>query len=140
MEPKRQIPGIPDHALSVQFVKSRGPGGQHVNTSSTGVQLRVQLDRVDLPDPVLERLRRLAGHHLTGTNELVIASDRYRSQLRNREATLDRLEALIEKAREQPRRRVATAPPRAQKERRVTSKKQRGKTKKLRRRPNAPHD
>ena len=83
------VPNIPESAMSYRFVRSSGPGGQHVNKVSTAVQLRVQLARTRLEKPVLERLIRMAGHQVNGRGELVINAERFRSQVRNREDALE---------------------------------------------------
>ncbi len=129
------VPDIPENALSYRFVRSSGPGGQHVNKVSTAVQLRVQLLRTRLDKPVLERLIRLAGHQVNGRGELVINADRFRSQVRNREDALARLTALVASALIEPKKRVPTRPSRAQKRLRKDSKKKRGRLKKLRGKP-----
>ena len=131
------VPGIPASALSYRFVRSSGPGGQHVNKVSTAVQLRVQLDRTHLAKPVQERLTRLAGRQVNARGELVINAERHRSQARNREDALARLTALVERARVRPKKRIATAPTNAQKRRRIDTKKKRGEQKKLRGKPRA---
>ena len=128
-------PDIPESALSYRFVRSSGPGGQHVNKVSTAVQLRVQLARTRLDKPVLERLIRLAGHQVNARGELVINADQFRSQVRNREDALARLKALVERAWVKPKKRVATRPSRAQKRHRNDTKKKRGTLKKLRGKP-----
>ncbi|MCZ6855233.1 MAG: alternative ribosome rescue aminoacyl-tRNA hydrolase ArfB [Gammaproteobacteria bacterium] len=129
------VPDIPENALSYRFVRSSGPGGQHVNKVSTAVQLRLQLARTRLDKPALERLIRLAGHQVNGRGELVINADRFRSQVRNREDALARLTALVASALIEPKKRVRTRPSRAQKRLRKDSKKKRGRLKKLRGKP-----
>ncbi len=126
---------IPENALSYRFVRSSGPGGQHVNKVSTAVQLRVQLAKIRLDKAVLERLIRLAGHQVNARGELVINADRFRSQVRNREDALARLTALVERAIIKPKKRITTRPSRTQKNLRKNFKKKRGTLKKLRGKP-----
>ena len=77
-------------------MRAAGPGGQHVNTTSTAVQLRFDVRHSpSLPDDVRQRLERLAGRRLTRDGVLVLLAQGERSQKRNREEALDRLVALI---------------------------------------------
>ena len=128
-------PDIPEGALSFQFVRARGAGGQHVNKASTAVELKVRLASTTLPEPVKARLRRLAGSRLSRQDELVIFADRYRSQLRNREDALARLAGLLREARAAPKKRVPTRPSRKQKAARQEQKKRQGQIKRLRGKP-----
>lgn len=128
-------PDLPDSALSYQFVRARGTGGQHVNKVSTAVQLRVYLGRTRLPEAVKARLRKLAGSKLTSNDEVLIFADRYRSQLRNKEDATERLLDLLGAARRIDKRRIATRPSKSKVRARLDRKKNQGKTKKLRGRP-----
>jgi len=116
------------------FVRAAGPGGQHVNTTSTAVQLRfdVRASR-SLGAEVKQRLERLAGHRLTQDGVLVLHVQDHRSQRRNREEALARLIALIRAAARRPTPRKPTRPTRASKHRRLESKKRHGTLKSLRR-------
>jgi len=128
-------PQVPESALTYHFVRARGTGGQHVNKVSTAVQLRVQLGRTQLPEPVKARLRQLAGSRLTNHDEVLIFADRHRSQLRNKEDAAERFFELLKSARATDKRRIATRPSRGQKRARLDSKKRQGNRKKTRSKP-----
>jgi ribosome-associated protein len=116
------------------FVRAGGPGGQHVNTTSSAVQLRFDVRHSpSLPDDVRARLERLAGHRLTRDGVLVLQSQGQRSQKRNREEALERLVDLVRAAARPPVKRKPTRPTRASKQRRLDSKKRHGALKSLRR-------
>ena len=116
------------------FVRAAGPGGQHVNTTSTAVQLRFDVRHSpSLPDDVRQRLERLAGRRLTRDGVLVLVAQGERSQKRNREEALDRLVALIRAAARPPVPRKKTRVSKAAKRRRVDDKKHHGAIMSLRR-------
>ena len=125
---------LDESEIDEQFIRSSGPGGQNVNKVATAVQLRFDVARsTNLPDPVRERLKRLAGRRLTSDGVLVIDARRYRTRERNRRDALDRLIALVRKAAVAPRPRKATRPTAASRRRRLEGKQRRGALKRGRR-------
>jgi ribosome-associated protein len=115
------------------FIRAAGPGGQHVNTTSSAVQLRFDVRHSSsLPDDVRARLERLAGHRLTREGVLVLHAQGQRSQKRNREEALARLVELVRAAARRPVKRKPTKPTKASKQRRLDSKKRHGALKSLR--------
>ena len=126
---------IDERELEERFVRSPGPGGQHVNKVSTAVELSFDAARSPaLPEPVRERLLRLAAGRLSAEGMVVIEAHRYRSQERNRRDALERLIALIQQATLVQKPRKATRPTRRSQERRLEGKAQRSATKGLRQR------
>ena len=104
-----------------------------MNKVSTAVELRFEAERSpNLPGPVKNRLRRLAGRRWTKEGALIIQCDETRSQARNHELARERLADLISKALVKPKRRIATKPTYGSKQRRLKAKKERGEVKALR--------
>jgi ribosome-associated protein len=132
----RITPGLAIDATEIEesFIRAAGPGGQHVNTTSSAVQLRFDVRHSpSLTNEVRVRLERLAGHRLTRDGVLVLQAQGQRSQKRNREEALARLVALVRAAARPPLKRKATKPTKASKQRRLDSKKRHGALKSLRR-------
>ena len=124
---------IPDSDLEVAFIRSAGPGGQNVNKVASAVQLRFALDRTAvLREDVKTRLRALAGQRVTDAGEILIVARAHRSQEQNRREAEERLCDLIRRALIVPKKRHATKPTRASKERRLEGKSRSQKNKRLR--------
>lgn len=119
--------------IKYSFIRSPGPGGQNVNKVATGVLLRFNVKETpSLQEEVRLRLIALAGNKLTSNGEIVIKATRYRTQGRNKQDALERLNELIKRASVAPKKRKKTKPTLAARERRLTKKKLQGKTKSLR--------
>jgi ribosome-associated protein len=128
---------LPESELVERFLRADGPGGQHVNRTESAVELRFDVvNSSALPEEVRTRLLARNDRRLTGDGILVIQGRRFRDQGRNREDVRERLAEIVRGVLLPPKKRVATRPTRASKERRLAGKQQRGKIKQNRsRRP-----
>jgi ribosome-associated protein len=124
---------LPESELVVRFLRADGPGGQHVNRTESAVELRFDvLNSPSLPDDVRARLLARSDRRLTDEGVLVIQARRFRDQGRNREDARERLVEIVRGALQAPKKRIATKPTRASKERRLDGKQQRAKLKQTR--------
>lgn len=126
---------VASEAIRITFVRSSGPGGQHVNKRSTKAQLRICIEDIPLDDRARARLVRLGRSAINANGELVLSADDTRSQSRNRRACMDRLGEIIMRAMIEPRARKATKPTKGSIRRRLEAKKHRSETKQRRRPP-----
>lgn len=129
----RHIPfALSEDECTVKAVLSRGPGGQHVNKSSTAVQLFFNVLESSLPEELKARVLARYERRLSADGCLVLKAHGERSRELNRRAAFLRLQTLIEKAAEVPDARKPTRPTRASRERRLRQKSARAAVKKLR--------
>ena len=125
---------VPERELQWRFSRSSGPGGQSVNTTDSRVELSLDLTTTTALGPVQRArvLERLADRLVGGV--LTVTASEHRSQLRNREAALERLTGILAEAlAPPPPRRRPTRAGRGAVERRLADKRRRGETKRLRR-------
>lgn len=114
---------IPDEELEFRFYRAGGPGGQNVNKVSTAVQMRFDAkNSPSLNDYTRERLMKKAGSRLTLDRVILITATRFRTQERNREDAIERLEQMVAEASVRQAYRVPTKPTRGAKERRLKAK------------------
>jgi ribosome-associated protein len=125
---------IPRSELTFRASRAGGPGGQHVNTSSTRVELSWNVDRSRaLSDSQRSRLREKLASRLDGEGNVRVVASAYRSQSRNRDDAHDRLAALIRRALVVPRPRKKTKPGRGAVESRLQFKRHKSDKKRERR-------
>jgi ribosome-associated protein len=121
---------IPEEEFDWSYARSGGPGGQNVNKVSSKAVLRWDLARSpSLPIDVKVRLCAQQANRITNEGVLVLMSQQYRDQERNRQDCLDKLRAMILQAAIAPKKRRPTRPTRGSKERRIQAKKRRATVK-----------
>ena len=119
--------------MTEKFLRSSGPGGQHINKVDTKVELRFFARRSpNLSETIKDRLKVIAGNKWTLKGEIIITAEKYRSQAKNRELARSKLVRLILKALEKPINRLKTKPSKAVRLRRSNEKQNRSKIKAMR--------
>ena len=124
---------IPLSEIEISFIRSSGPGGQHVNKTSTQAELTFDLAHSPsfYEDDREWLLSRIASK-IDSNGVLRITSQEYRSQLRNKKAAIEKLQSMLQQAIKRPKKRKKTKPSRTAVEKRISSKKRVGERKKLR--------
>ncbi len=127
---------VPEDELRFRAVRARGPGGQHVNKTSTKIDLSWDVGQSgSLSDAEKRRVIEKLTNRIDAHDVLHVTSGGRRSQLQNREAAIRRLNELVTKALHVPKPRKPTRPPRKAKENRLAAKKKRSALKEQRKRP-----
>lgn len=125
---------VPAGAITVAFSRSRGPGGQNVNKRETRVELRVSLADLPLGESARLRLEKIAGPSaITKEGDLLISSERRRSQKANKRVCFERLREMLVRACKPPRVRTPTKPTVGSVKRRLDAKRRRAEIKRSRR-------
>ena len=123
---------IPDEEIDLSAIRAQGAGGQNVNKVSSAIHLRFDINASSLPDDYKQRLLELRDRRISKEGVIIIKAQQYRTQEKNRQAALDRLQELIKTVSVVPKARKPTRPTKNSQKRRMDSKTQRGKTKQMR--------
>ncbi len=123
---------IPEEEIHLEAIRAQGAGGQNVNKVSSAIHLRFDIVASSLPEECKARLLAISDRRLNSDGVIVIKAQRHRTRDKNARDAMERLAELIRKTTARQQKRIPTRPSKASKERRLSTKSQRARTKQLR--------
>lgn len=123
---------ISDDELEISAIRAQGAGGQNVNKVSSAIHLRFDIRASSLPEYYQQLLLRVQDQRISKDGVIVIKAQSHRTQEKNKQEALERLQEMIKRAVVQPKNRRATKPTKSSQRKRMDKKTKHGKTKALR--------